>query len=178
MSLISLALLTSKRGGPITVFYCQSSTSMEIRAALLAERRNSSLTDRRKGRRGRTEISAGIRCCISCMLCLFILKKKTRCFQGQDNNGDRSRSCISGDPAPNRWRFRNKCHIAFILFLNKSRPVWSYIYRALTQVSNKITVYLYKTYGYLHLESIEVLLSTTHLQLICFSITKHWCYIW
>lgn len=76
MSLISLALLTSKRGGPITVFYCQSSTSIEIRAALLAERRNSSLTDHRKGRRGRTEISAGIRCCISCMLCLFILKKK------------------------------------------------------------------------------------------------------
>lgn len=110
MSLISLALLTSKRGGPITVFYCQSSTSMEIRAALLAERRNSSLTDHRKGRRGRTEISAGIRCCISCMLCLFILKKKPRCFQGQDNNGDRSRSCISADPAPNRWRFRNKCH--------------------------------------------------------------------
>lgn len=65
MSLISLALLTSKRGGPITVFYCQSSTSIEIRAALLAERRNSSLTDRRKGRRGRTEISAGIRCCMS-----------------------------------------------------------------------------------------------------------------
>lgn len=60
MSLISLALLTSKRGGPITVFYCQSSTSIEIRAALLAERRNSSLTDHRKGRRGRTEISAGI----------------------------------------------------------------------------------------------------------------------
>lgn len=75
MSLISLALLTSKRGGPITVFYCQSSTSIEIRAALLAERRNSSLTDHRKGRRGRTEISAGIRCCISCMLCLFILKQ-------------------------------------------------------------------------------------------------------
>lgn len=49
MSLISLALLTSKRGGPITVFYCQSSTSIEIRAALLAERRNSSLTDHRKG---------------------------------------------------------------------------------------------------------------------------------
>lgn len=81
MSLISLALLTSKRGGPITVFYCQSSTSIEIRAALLAERRNSSLTDRRKGRRGRTEISAGIRCCISCMLCLFILKKNPDVFK-------------------------------------------------------------------------------------------------
>lgn len=76
MSLISLALLTSKRGGPITVFYCQLSTSIEIRAALLAERRNSSLTDHRKGRRGRTEISAGIRCCISCMLCFFYSKKK------------------------------------------------------------------------------------------------------